>query len=470
MKNTKILLGLILLTAADGFSARSDRTFEPSPGFTQAKDLPKDFRAVVDSVIYHIFDAFEGSKTHTEAEEIIFDIGNKLHIESSQRTIGRRLLFKKGSEVTREILLETERNLRKEQFLADAIIEVAFVGKNRVTALVTTYDQWTTVPAVGIQKPGDEWVYWFGPVESNLIGTGQKIGLYYGHDIDRNFYQAQYENKAFLINNLHLSGIIASLTDGYNYSYNLSKPLVSKTQKWGFLISGAGTKRSKYYYLDADDPGEAERRSEIASPRTSLLIFKDKGVTSAKLFTYKDVVDLNMSSSLTRSFGLKSKFLTSLTYTWQERYQKGNSYYDSSFQLDQGVDSYKLDYRNDHLLGIYLSYYQNEYKTVKNFRNLKWSEDIDVGFRISTGIAQNMKLLGAKNHDLRLNHTLVYINVWRSKHFLTSSVSASYFLGYSGEFEDGTISQFLEYQWKPIPSTSTFFSNRVNCFWGEKRD
>src|SRR5688500_7792106 len=90
---------MILLSAALSCLAQADRFFRATEGFTRAKDLPDDFSAQVRSIQLGIKDVFEGSTVHSEAEAGLFEIGNKLHIESRPGAIRRRLLFREGDTV-----------------------------------------------------------------------------------------------------------------------------------------------------------------------------------------------------------------------------------------------------------------------------------------------------------------------------------------------------------------------------------
>jgi hypothetical protein len=461
MLNFSRCIALLLLPISI-LSAERQRAFKATEGFTQAKDLPVDFKAAVDTISYRRYDAFEGSRTNSEMEKELFKIGNKLHIISKQKTIRRRIMFKIGGEATRELLLETERRLRKEEFLAEAIIEVAQTGNNRIHVLVHTYDQFSTAPAITIQKTGDRWTYWFGLIEHNLVGSGQKIGLIYGHGIKRDYYMVDYKNKAFILNNLQLSGIGAITTDGYDYRYELALPLLSKTQTWGFSVSNYGRKYIKYIYLDADLPGQLEVRKGIkAAAGEKSRLFGQPTDLSVEIHNDTDVVDMGFTATVTRSYGLKHKLLVSPTFKWKERYQDGRHI--------AAPAGYELDSRNDYLAGIYISYFQRDYKTVRNFRNLKWSENLDVGFRFSSGVHKNLEFLGAGTSQLFLEHTLVYINIWKSRHFLHTSLSTGYYLGFRGDFEDGTLTHSLEYQWKPIPATSSFLSSNWKHYFAREK-
>ena len=132
-----------LLLAASLFlppspSAQADRFFKGTEGFIRAKDLPDDFTAVIRSIQLNIKDVMEGSAVHSEAEASTFNIVNKLHIESRPGTIRRRLLFHEGDTVTANLLVETEKGLRSEQFLADAIIEVKKWEDGTAHVIITT--------------------------------------------------------------------------------------------------------------------------------------------------------------------------------------------------------------------------------------------------------------------------------------------------------------------------------------------
>lgn len=440
-----ILSIALLLFACTAIASGSGRFFTPTQGYIRARDLPPDYSAVIDTIIYRRWDALEGSKVNSPIEEKLYNLGNKLHIISKLRTIRRRLLFRQGGRVTRELLLETERRLRQEGFLADAIIEVAD-GGDSTAIIVHTYDQWSTVPGSGFKLSGGQPIFWFGPVESNLIGTGQKIELIYKHLIERDVYSLGYESRAFIFKNFHLSGTAEKNTDGYAYAYTLGIPLFSKSQKWGFDIRGYGNKSDKTIYQDADESGR------VVTYRDKILGIPFKGQISSSIHKYPSVVNLGFTAGIVRSFGTYHKFYLQPRFKWNERYQESAA--------TRPPAGYELDFRNDYLAGIKVSYEQKDYKIVSNFRNLKWSENLDVGLQYQQGIYQNMKVFGAHSSQLYMEHFLTYINVWNSRHFLSSSAESSYFLSHRGVPEDGLFQYGLEYQWKWKPTFSTIVSSQ----------
>jgi hypothetical protein len=456
-----LLLALMLSAFPAAPRAQADRFFQPTEGFTRAKDVDEDFTGTVRSIQMDIKDAFEGSTVHSDAEAWLFDMGNKLHIESRLGTIRRRLLFREGDTLTKGLLLETEKILRQEEFLADAIIEVRKWEDGTVHVKVTTYDQWTTVPGFSIQRLGGEWIYTVGPVESNLLGTGQRLGFFIGHDQFRDTQWLDYANKALFPQRLHLAAHAANLSDGYSTVVSVSKPLESRTSRYSFSASVSAEEFSEYVYFDAN---------KLDQLTDSLANVKAGEARVLEIFRRVSTHDLDLS--VTRSYGYRTKFNVSPTFNRRDRYNHGSI--DSSNasihrQLPLDPSAKYPDERRDNLVGVSLSVYQYTYKTVQNFNNLKWSETLETGWRLTTKMAQNQEWMGARNDDLFLSHSLVYNNAWWDAVFFNSNASMRYFVDPDGGFDDGSTSAFGEVQWKPIWLTSTYLSaSWANLFASEQ--
>lgn len=449
-RRSLFLLTALLAAWPLSLRAQSDRYFRPSEGFIRAKDLPEDFTATVRSIQLSVMDAYEGSTSHSETESQLFELGNKLHIESRPGTIRRRLLFREGETITKELLLETEKGLRAEEFLADAIIEVMPWKDGTAHVNVTTYDQWTTVPGVSLQRLGGEWVYWVGPVESNLLGTGQRLGFFVGHDQVRDTRWLDYNNNALTSRRLRLAAHAAWLSDGYSTLLSLSKPLESRTSRYGFSASISDVESSEYVFFDAND---LDRLSD------SLADAKARNYRVLERFNRVSTHDVDLS--VTRSFGYRTKFNVSPSFNRRDRYNHGgiearNTSIHRVLPMDPGAQF--PDERTDYLLGASLSLYQYNYKTVQNYNNLKWSETLETGWRLSTKAAKNQEWMGARNSDMFFSHSAVFNNAWWDAFFFSSGASLRYFVSGDGDFDDGSGSASGEAQWKPVPVTSTFLA------------
>jgi hypothetical protein len=454
----RCLAALIVIAVCSPFQARAqaDRFFKPSEGFIRAKDLPDDFTATVRSIQLDIKDAFEGSVAHSEAEAKAFEIGNKLHIETRPGTVRRRLLFREGDTITKGVLLETEKALRGEEFLADAIIEVMPWQDGTAHVKVTTFDQWTTVPGFSLQRLGGEWIYWIGPVESNFLGTGQRIGAFVGHDQIRNTVWLDYNNNALTDRRLRLMAHTAWLSDGYSILASLSKPLETRTSRWAFGASLSAVELSEYVYFDAN---ELKALPDTLADRLA-------GQEHA-LLRFNRVATHDFDFSVTRSYGYKTKFSFSPAFNWHDRYDDGSL---SPSRNIPSIEPFQplppsfatINARTDYLIGADFRVYQYNYKTVQNFNNLKWSETLETGWRLSTKVSRNQEWMGAKDDDWYLSHTAVFNNAWWDALFFNTNATLKYYVSPGGDFDDGSAGAYGEIQWKPVYITSTYLSAAWN--------
>ena len=109
------------------------------------------------------------------------------------------------------------------------------------------------------------------------------------------------------------------------------------------------------------------------------------------------------------------------------------------------------DTRNDEILGATISIYRYAFKTVHNFRNLKWSENIETGWRLSASAGQNQGWLGAQSQSAYLAYAGVYNDAWHDALFFNSSASLRHFVNGTGAVENGSATGSIETQWKPLP-------------------
>lgn len=447
---------------------RGARFFQPEPGFVRAKDLPEDFAARIDTVRFAIQDAFDGAATYTKYERWAYGIGNKLHIESREGTIRRRLTFAGGDAVTKGTLLESEKALRDEQFLADAILEVGPEREGGRTVKVTTYDQWTTAVIIGFQLVkgelfsnlapwrwdelfDQEWTYALGLMESNVLGTGTRFGTFYKQELERTILEAQLSNQSFSAYNLQGSLYAASLSDGHSYHARLARPLRARDDRWGFTASLSFLELTEYVYYDANQLESVP--SDLRNSRV-----KHSHIAAA----YEGMAHDSLLLSVTRSFGRDLKVNVGPTFFRQERYQRGGfGDYDTALvEATSGREYAAAPWlRDDALLGVHASLYRYAYQTARNFRNLKWNENVETGWRLTARAALNQEWLGASNSDLWLAQEAAFGDAWRDTWFASCSLSTAWFVSSdSGRPVDGEVDASFETQWKPIPLTSTVLS------------
>jgi hypothetical protein len=296
---------------------------------------------------------------------------------------------------------------------------------------------------------GGNFYYLAGLVESNVLGTGQRLGFFYSHARERDAALMEYGNRSLTRNRLHLSTQAGWYSDGYSADFSLSKALESRTDRWAFTVSGSTAEVTEYVYFDAnqlDRLPDSLARSMQGRPN---------------VIAQFDVVPTHEASvSVTRSYGLKTKVNVSASADWLESYNHGairQAWLVNSI-VPPHPSALRPDERYDLLGGFTLSVYQYAYKTVRNYRNLKWNETLQTGWRLSTKAAQNMEWLGADNRDFYFDHGAVYNNAWWDALFLVAKGTLRYYVSPGGDFDNGRSDLLGELQWKPHRLTATLLS------------
>ncbi len=436
--------------------AAGNRFFDATPGYERVSVLPDSAVGRISSLEFRIHDAFEGSATHSDLERKLYDIGNTLHIETREATIRRRLPFRTGDSITIDGLREAEKHLRGEEFLADAIIEVKRLPDSTLAVKVTTYDQWSTVLGVSVGRKGGEWVGWFGPQESNLLGTGQRLGLFFSHDIERDSRWIDYSHTAFTPWRLRVLAQYAWLSDGHSYAFSVTNPLRTREQEWGFSVSASGHEFAESRYLSGNDLDRLAEEGRLDTNGRKLL-----GRTTM-LGQWERTRTQSLYAGVTRAFGRTLK--TSVTPFYQRNLRDTMPGY--GFRVPTSVQSTRdslgipfvrpgYDTRHDEIIGATFSIYRYAFKTVHNFRNLKWSENIETGWRLSATWGRNQTWLGAHAADDYVAYAAVYNDAWHDALFLNSSASLRHFVTPAGRVDNGATSLYAETQWKPVPLTAT---------------
>lgn len=470
---------------------------------TDAVDSNAVFR--VGEIRYHIGDAFDDSKAHTKYDKWAYDILNWVHIETREVTVRKLLLFDKGDIVNLNLLLEAERFLRSQRFLSDANITVSNEdGKNIVD--VKTSDNWTLTILTTLGFSGSEWSYdnlvWgIGVQESNFLGLGQKLGFYFGHDEFRDMWQLEYGDPHFLFRYNHLDLLYSYNTDGYLASWKMYVPFLSRSvNQWAYTLEGLKNKRNVFYYGRGELPSGAKiydytqnkaflnqletarkdlnnkkksgrQIDSIATDKYLNSLSRYNGKKSVKVMAIEDFITDSLSFRFSRSFGgTQRKIYLGATYDYlRETANEGRVL---PYTFLYGGDVYAIDSasavnewaheRKDSRLGFYIMYSDLRYEKIKNFHNVRWTEDIDKGFSVKAQLSKNYEQLGAGNNDIRLDFwTDLYLG--RDNHHLTLK-SYMYFYLDHGKRHDFYGRLNGEYIFHPSTRFSTALSGLVDLY------
>lgn len=375
----------------------------------------------IDSIQYEIGDVFDDSKSHTKYDKWAYDLLTNFHAKTRESTIQKLLLFGEGDMITPVNVQEAERFLRTQKYLSDASITIIPEGDKNI-ARVKTSDNWTLTIPVGIGFGGKEWAYknlnWsIGLQESNFLGRGQTLGLFYAHNEFRDMVSLAYSAPHFLVRYNQLDFTYSHNTDGDLVSGQMYIPFLSRSQnQWAYTIAGLKNNRNAYFYGSGEmPPGTEEVTLKMPAdsiPKYIKTLPEYNSTESVQLMKVKDYVDDSLSVRISRSFGgTYRKLYMGATYDYRREtathgellrylYTDGETAYaiDSSYAWDNWLPE-----RKDSRLGFYLTFSNIHYEKIKNLHNVKWTEDIEKGYSLKAQVSKNFEQLASDNNDFRLD-------------------------------------------------------------------
>lgn len=182
-----------------------------------------------------------------------YRVANFLHIRTRPSVVLRQLLVKPGDYVTREILEESERNLRDLPFIKDAKIVEVPVNDKEVDLIVRTQDSWTTQPQINFGSEGGESHFSAGMLEENIMGYGKSLSYFYKEDPEGISNEFAYNDVQFLNTRLQLRTLIEDIPGGDHESLNLARPFFSFETRWAAGIATDHNKTLEKVFLNGNE-------------------------------------------------------------------------------------------------------------------------------------------------------------------------------------------------------------------------
>jgi len=373
------------------------------PGYKAPMQLDSTQSFVVDSLEFEQRDAFADSKVYSPADAFVYDIGNKLHLETQESVVRKLLLFREGDSVTLSSLIESERLLRQQKFLADAKIQAYKNAQGKVILKVITSDKWTTTIPVSASKPGNKWVWSAGLLENNLLGLGQSIGFFYAQEENRTSKLLRYGNPHFLVPNHKILAEYAWTTDGYLAILSSANPFLSRSRnEWAYSFDASQSELDMVRYLSASNL--PNQRTRVDSNYADALDYQP-GSSANPVLAWKRVHTDSASLRIGRSMGSGIKWHFRGTYDYLNRTQyeetRLQKFADSSgyWYLDTAFANAAFPYEQNSRLGLHVTVSRVRYATLHNFHRIKWTEDVDKGWSLVGHVAKNYTTLGANDRN-----------------------------------------------------------------------
>jgi len=197
-------------------AAPQDAVWKPTPEYLEAQ------HAVIGEIEVdnaNIFDPQIPEENHA-----LYRLANSLHVRTRPKIILRQLLFQSGDPFEQRLLEESERILRSNDYLRDAVITPVRYADGVVDILIHTVDVWTLDPRLSVGRSGGENNSSFGLKDSNLLGTGIHFGLFQKSNVDRDMTQFTLFDRELGNTRYSLGTSYSDNSDGYRAELAFGRP------------------------------------------------------------------------------------------------------------------------------------------------------------------------------------------------------------------------------------------------------
>ena len=175
-------------------------------------------------------DIFDPSKKGEDRR--LFRLANLLHRTTRARVIERQLLFRPGDAFSPELVEESARLLRTNDYLYDVEMKPALRPDGKVDVEVVTRDVWTLTGGLSFGRAGGVNTTSFSAEDSNLLGTGKDLTVARIGGVDRVSNLVRFRDPNLAGSRLQLLASYAKNTDGDRQRFELERPFYSLDSRW----------------------------------------------------------------------------------------------------------------------------------------------------------------------------------------------------------------------------------------------
>ena len=406
------LIATLLLVLA-GRGALAADAVQPVPPPTELESRG----AVIGKVKIRASDIFD---TSIEGESgWLYRTANKLHIRTRESVVRKQLLFKPGEPYRQRLVLESERILRANGYMYEAVIvPVAYDGTS-VDLEVRTRDVCTLNPGINFNRQGGANTFGAQIQEENLLGTGQNLNFEWSSNVDRDALLVSYFNPHFLRSFTRLGVTYEDADDGSTKFLQFDRPFYALDVRAAGGIYLLDSERNDSRYVLGDNVGEFAHRAE-----------------HYELYGG-------------RSRGLEGR--------WVRRWTYGLTYQRDRFWLDPLVDPGGPLPPDRELAYPWAGFelVEDRYQQRVNQDQIRRTEDVLVGLRASVKLGYSAEAFGADRDAIILQAAAQDGADLRPGQSIFGAVAASGRIE-SGELVNGVLSAEGRFYWATSPHSKFY--------------
>ena len=162
----------------------------------------------------------------------LFRLANRLHRTTRPGVIQSQLLFQPGDVFSPELVEESARLLRSNDYLYDVAIRPVLRGDGKVDVEVKTRDVWTLQGGASFGRAGGRNSTSFSLDDSNFLGTGKEVSLARIGTVDRTSNLVRFTDPNLVGSRVRLLLSYADNSDGGRQRLEVERPFYSLDTRW----------------------------------------------------------------------------------------------------------------------------------------------------------------------------------------------------------------------------------------------
>jgi outer membrane protein assembly factor BamA len=206
--------------------------------------------AIIGKVIVQAGDVFD--LADPKQNKGLFRLADKIHINTRIYVIRDQLLFKSGDPYNPELLQESERILRGDEYIYDAAIHPVAYHDNQVDVLVKTRDAWTLTGLVDYSHQGGQSNYSIEFSDTNFLGLGKDLSISRSIDDQRTKNAIKYRDPLISPYRLMLEVTASDNSDGWENAFLLHRPFFALNSHWSYGMDTDNISRTEKLYQDSE--------------------------------------------------------------------------------------------------------------------------------------------------------------------------------------------------------------------------
>ena len=191
-----------------------------------------------------------------------YRLANRWHINTLSTRIAQQLLIGAGDPYDQDLIEESARLLRHENYLYDADIRPVSVCNGKVDLEVVTRDVWSLSPEVSFSRTGAESEFKVGIWETNFLGHGTELALRSKRELERDSTEFIYKDTNVRGSRLRSQVEFSNSDDGSERLLSLMLPFYALDAKRSWTVSVHELEQVQTQYFRGEEISEVEVNSQ----------------------------------------------------------------------------------------------------------------------------------------------------------------------------------------------------------------